>query len=374
MRVLHVYKDYPPVLGGIEGHLQLLAEGQAARGLEVTVLVTGPDRRTVVELVQGVRLVRTATLLRAGSTPFGLDFFAWLRRLEAEIIHLHFPYPPAELGHLLLVRRGRLVITYHSDIVRQRILLRLYLPFLRRILARADRIITTSPNYARSSPYLQAVLHKCEVIPLGIRVEGFLNADLQQVRHIRAQYGAPLLLFVGRLRYYKGLDYLLRAMRDAPGALLVIGSGPMEAEWRRVSLTSGLAGRVHFLGDVSNERLPDFYHAADLFVLPSSQRSEAYGIVQLEAMAAGLPVIATELETGTSFVNVDGVTGLVVPPRNSTALAAAIMDLVNDPARRRRMGEAGRRRSEQDFSHQAMVDKTIDLYRKLTATLTRNLL
>jgi glycosyltransferase involved in cell wall biosynthesis len=365
MRVLHLYKDYPPVIGGIENHIKLLAEGQAARGLDVTVLVTSPNHRTVVGEAGGVRLVKAARLAEASSTPLSLALFAWIRRLRADVLHLHVPYPPGDVGHLLLNGGRRLVITYHSDVVRQRMILRLYRPLLRRVLARADAIIATSPNYLQSSPFLRQMPGKCRVIPIGIDPSGFARSDRLQVDAIRQRYGTPLLLFVGRLRYYKGVEYLLQALEQIPARLLIVGTGPQERAWRALASRLGLSDRVVFLGCVTDEVLPSCYHACDVFVLPSSHRSEAFGTVQLEAMAAGRPVVSTELGTGTSYVNRNGLTGLTVPPRDPDALARAINVLLADPERRRAMGAAGRQRVRAEFSKDLMIAQTIELYEQV---------
>ena len=377
MRVLHVYKDYPPVIGGIENHLKLLAENQASRGLQVTVLVTNRDRHTADGEIHGVRVVRAGRLANAGSTPLSPALFSWLRRLPSDVTHLHFPYPPGEVAHLLFGASHKMVVTYHSDVIRQRLGLRIYHPILLRLLNRADRVIVASPNYIQSSPYLSRIPEKCEVIPYGIEWVPFAQAaeeDQEKVMGIRRRYGQPLLLFVGRLRYYKGLNYLLRAMQTVPGRLVIVGTGPEEETYRAVARDLGVGERIFFAGDIANCDLPSYYRASDIFVLPASHRSEAFGLVQLEAMAAATPVICTELGTGTSFVNQHQQTGLVVPPRDTQALAAAIKELIDDPERRRRMGERGQTRVEKEFSKDLMIERTVDLYARLLKDTTEQTL
>jgi glycosyltransferase involved in cell wall biosynthesis len=365
MRVLHVYKDYYPVVGGMENHVRLLARGKARRGHEITVLVTSLTGKTEVVEMEGVRVIKAGRLATVASTPISFALFSWMRRLKPDVTHLHFPYPWGELAHLMFGRGQRTVITYQSDIVRQQGLLRLYRPFLWQILARADRIIATSPNYVQSSPYLRKVSDKCTVIPLGIDLEPFLQPRTEEVRRLRDRYGSPLILFVGLLRYYKGLNYLIRAMRDIDARLLVVGSGPMGREWQALVANLGLSEKVFFEGRVEDEDLPAHYQACDIFVLPGSHRSEAFGVVQVEAMACGKPVVSTELGTGTSYVNVDGQTGLVVPPRDPDALALAINRLLADEQLRTMMGERGRERSRQEFSQDIMIDRVLKLYGSL---------
>jgi glycosyltransferase involved in cell wall biosynthesis len=364
MKVLHIYKDYHPVVGGMENHIRMLAEGAVERGLEVTVLVTSPTRRTETREMKGVKVIKAGRLATRASTPLSPALFLWVRRLKPDITHLHFPYPWGEMAHLMFGRSPRTVITYQSDIVRQKNLLRLYRPFLERALARADRIIATSPQYIQSSPYLSQVAKKCVVIPLGIELERFQRARREEVRGLRAKYDPPLLLFVGILRYYKGLQYLIRAMRHINARLLVVGSGPMAEEWQTLTVRLGLTDKIFFLGQ-HVEDLPAYYQACDLFVFPSSHRSEAFGTVQVEAMACGNAVICTELGTGTSYVNIDGETGLVVPARDPDALTEAINRLLGDEARRVEMGEKGRKRAMQEFSHEIMIDRVTALYESL---------
>jgi glycosyltransferase involved in cell wall biosynthesis len=363
VRVLHIYKDYFPVVGGMENHIRILARGAAARGLEVTVLATSPTRKTQIAEMEGVRVVKAARLATVASTPISAALLSAVRDLQTDITHLHFPYPWGEMAHLAFGRSKRTVITYHSDIVRQKNLLKPYLPFLRRLLARADRIIATSPNYVSSSPFLRDVAEKCTVIPLGIDLAGFQTPRAQEVGALRETYRPPLILFVGLLRYYKGLGYLLEAMKEVEATLLVVGSGPMLETWEADAEKLGVKDRVAFIGGVKDEFLPAFYQACDLFVLPASHRSEAFGVVQIEAMACGKPVVSTELGTGTSFVNLHEQTGLVVPPRDPHALAQALQQLLADEGLRLEMGARGRERATDEFSSEVMIDRVLDVYR-----------
>jgi rhamnosyl/mannosyltransferase len=367
MRVLHIYKDYAPVMGGIENHITILAQAQRAQGIDARVLVTNTGSETIETTINGVPVVKTGRQLDISSAPISLAFYPWLRRLEKgiDITHAHMPYPPGELGHMLLGRSRGLVLSYHSDIVRQKVLGTLYSPFLRLLLRQADRISVSNPTYIHTSPFLARVAEKCQVIPYGIDLNAFTAtpAQHQAAAEIRARYAPkPLLLFVGRLRHYKGLNVLIDAMRAIDAHLLVVGAGMMEAEWRGQSTALGLDDRITFLGDLSDaEKLPMLY-AADLFVLPSTNHAEAFGIVLIEAMACGLPLISTELGTGTSFVNQHGQTGLVVPPNDPAAMAAAINQLLADETLRRRMSAAALARAQSDFNVTTMTARMLDLY------------
>lgn len=363
MRILHVYKDYFPVLGGIENHLRWLATAQASRGHEVMALVTNPaERQTTVREEEGVRVIRAARIATVASTPLSLALPRELRRLRPDIVHLQFPYPVGEVSNLLFGRGRRTVISYQSDVVRQAGILRLYDPLLRLVLRRADVILASSPPYIQSSSYLAPLADRCRVLPLGVDVSRFSRPRPDRVASIRAQFPGPIILFVGRLRYYKGLSYLLQAMRDVQATLLIIGTGPEAVALGEQRQQSGISDHVHFLGDIGDDALPAYYQAADLFVLPSSHRSEAFGIVLLEAMAAGKPLVSTELGTGTSWINQDGVTGRVVPPRQAAALAEVISDLLADPDQRQRMGAAAQARARAEFDLPILVDRVLGVY------------
>jgi glycosyltransferase involved in cell wall biosynthesis len=368
MRILHIYKDYFPVLGGIENHIKVLAEAQAAHGHDVSVLVAHPGSRTVVKAAHGVRLIEAARWGTIASAPISPAMFQWTARLEADITHLHFPHPPGEMAHLFFGRAKRMVITYHSDIVRQRALSVLYRPLLWQVLRRADRLIATSPTYIESSPYLSRLREKCVVIPLGTDLERFDQVDAERVGALRhrlfPQTGSqPVLLFVGCLRYYKGLDDLLHALPEIPTAhLLVVGDGPMREPWKQLTRELNIADRVTFAGQVDDADLPACYKLGDIFVLPANARAEAFGTVIVEAMAAGLPVISTEVSSGTSWVNLHGTTGLIVPPRNAKSLAGAVNNLLSDPSLRTAMGQAARQRAKTEFGQVGMVERVEQVY------------
>ena len=370
MRVLYLYKDYYPILGGIENHVKLLAEGLSALGVQTQVLVTNTANRTVDESIGGVPVLKTARQVNVSSAPVSMPFFPAVRRLEtgADIAHLHMPYPPGELAQLLMGRSRRLVATYHSDIVRQRVLGALYRPFLWQVLRRADLIAVSNPVYIQDSPFLRRYSEKCRVIHFGVDLARFAPTPeiQQQAAQWKARHpGRPLILFVGRLRHYKGIDVLIEAMRQVENAhALIVGIGPMEESWRAQAQTAGVTDRLTFLGEVPDDGVIALYHAASLFVLPSTNRAETLGIVQLEAMACGLPLICTELGTGTSYVNQHGTTGLVVPPNDAPALATAINTMLASPELRRAMGEAGHRRVHAEFSIDAMLRRTLGFYQE----------
>ncbi|GBD08377.1 Phosphatidyl-myo-inositol mannosyltransferase [Candidatus Thermoflexus japonica] len=370
MRVIHLYKDYFPILGGIENHIRALAEAQARMGLEVTVLVTSPTRKTM-ELLDGrIRVLKASRWFTVASTPLSPAFFLYARRLlpQFDLIHLHHPYPPAEIAYLLSGGSRPAVMTYHSDIVRQRLSGRLYRPWLYRVLGRVARILVTSPIYLETSPHLRAFRDKCRVVPLGIDVTRFLAVPREAARALRSSWcptpQRPHALFVGRLRYYKGLDTLLHALARLPDLhATIVGTGPMEHPWRALARDLRLSDRVHFLGEVPDSELPLVYHAADFFVLPASARAEAFGTVLLEAMAAGLPVITTEIGTGTTWVV--GRAGWIVPPRDPAALAEAMREILDQPEAARARGQQGQERVRREFTLEKMAQRVLEIYEEV---------
>ena len=368
MRVLHIYKDYAPVVGGIENHIRLLAEAQQATGIDAQVLVTNTTPRTEQTVIGGVPVSKAGRWLNISSAPVSPAFYPLLYRLEhgIDIAHAHLPYPPGELGHLLLGRSRRLVLTYHSDIVRQKVLGALYAPFLWATLRKADLIAVSSPAYARSSRFLAAFPEKHRVIPFGVNLADFAAtpAVRQAAADLRQRFAPdrPLLLFVGKLRHYKGLNVLIAALAHTDAHLLVIGSGPLGADWQRQAEQTGVTNRVTFWGERPDADKIAALHAADLFVLPSTNRAEAFGIVLIEALAAGVPLISTELGTGTSFVNQHEVTGLVTPPHDPAALAAAINRITRDDALRRRLATAALARARSEFDQALMMTRVQALY------------
>ncbi len=362
MKILHVYKDYFPVVGGIENHIKLLAEAQAARGHDVTVLVTSLNARAHREKMNGVRAMFASRLFNLSSAPFSLEMFARLREIETDIAHLHSPYPFGEMANYFFGRARATVLTYHSDIVRQKFLGALYTPFLYRVLARVNTIIATSPNYVQSSRVLREWQAKCVVVPLAVPHPPAPSP--QNVLPKILERGGDLL-FVGRLRYYKGVNYLLEALTLLPDArLTIVGTGPMERAWKHLAETLGVSQRVTWAGEVRDDELPAYYEACDIFVLPCSERSEAFGAVQLEAMRAGKPVVSCDVDTGVAWVNQNEITGLVAPPKNPRALAEAITRLLRDDALRHKFGAAGRLRIEQEFTVEKMVDGVMRVYER----------
>lgn len=365
LRVLHVGKYYPPYHGGMETHLRALCTAICDR-VDLEVVVANDARRTVREELDGVRITRLGTVAKLASTPFTPGLTDAIRHARADIVHLHLPHPTGVVAWLTSGSRSRFVVTYHSDVVRQRMLGALFQPLLDRALTGADAIVCTSPQYMESSPALASHRNRCRVLPFGVPTRELAGADPAEVARIRAQWGPRLVLAAGRLVPYKGFGYLVRAMRGVDARLVIVGDGPERPALEREIAQAGVGERVTLVGSVP--ALAPWLHAADVFALPSVQRSEAFGLVQVEAMLCGKPVVNTELDSGVPYVSVHGHTGLTVPPRDPAALAAALSRLLDDEALRARFGAAGRLRAAHLFSVEAMATETLALYAELTRT------
>jgi rhamnosyl/mannosyltransferase len=374
------------VTGVIEGPLELAAavrehplQGPAgasierheglARHVDVTVLVPSRSRRRIEERRDRVRVIRVPEFGRYFSAPLCPTMRAELRRLAPNLVHLQFPNPTGDLAYLLSSCRAPVVMTYHADVIRRSFLLWPYWPVFRLLAAHIRRVIVTSREYLDSSTFLAPHRDRCLVVTFGVDLDGVALriGEVDQVQELRRRHGERIILFLGALRYYRGLDVLVRAMARMTGGLLVAGQGPKRAALETLTRELGLTDRITFLGEVSESQRRLLLHACDVFVLPSTDRSEAFGIAQLEAMACGKPVVSSDLPTGVRLVNQDGVTGMLVPPGDPDALGGALNGLLEDDQPRVGLGKAARLRVEQEFTAERMIARTLGVYDEVLA-------
>lgn len=361
-RILHVGKYYPPHQGGMETHLRQLATSLREE-VDSKVIVANHNRGTSVEWGDGIEVTRLARWANLAGAPICPLMSRKIANSQADLVHLHLPNPAAVIALMTSGYFGRVVVTWHSDVVRQKRLARAFEPVLRSFIRRCARVIVSSPNYVQGSKLLRENQHKCRIIPFGIDIARFEKHDASAVASIRERFGPRMVLAVGRLVYYKGIEFLLHAMVKVKGTLVVVGAGPLHAKLEEEARVLGIANRVAFLRGVEDP-VP-YYQACDVFVLSSVARSEAFGIVQLEAMAAGKPVVNTLLSSGVPFVSLDGLTGFSVPPRDSGALAHALNRLFDEPNLAAQFGAAGKERVAKEFTLEKMAAQTLNLYREL---------
>lgn len=366
MRILHVFKDYyPPTRGGIENHIHDVVH--SLDEFEFAVLTSSRSREQVVEVDDGVRVVRAAEYGRPTSTPITPGWTRLIGESGADLIHFHMPNPFGELMYLRARSEVPMIATYHADIVGRRALRPFYSPFQSEFLRRARKIIVSSPHLKETAAPLASHQEKTEVIPFGVEA-AYWRETPTETSVIRGNHPGPIVLFLGRLAHYKGVEVLLKAMRSVQATLLVAGEGPLRPRLQALAVQAGVEGKTRFLGTIPDAMRRAYYHAAEVFVLPATSRAEAFGIAMLEAMACGTPAISTELGTGTSWVNQNGVTGLVVEPESPAALSAAIEALLTNEDRRLAMAASAARRAASEFPLSRMLESLAGVYREVTRT------
>lgn len=370
MRITHLYKHYLPHAGGVESAMHALASACAAEGHDVRAIVCADGPRPSRRTLDGVEILGRPSFGALQSVPLAPTYLALPAR-EGEILHVHESFPLATLAALVRLQRRRgspVVVTWHFDAVRQRALAPLHRALAARLLARARAIHVTTDLMASRSPSLRPFASKIRVIPHIVDARRFRGARSHALAaRIRAWAAeAPVALFVGRLVYYKGVDVLLDALaRTRTVRLAVVGDGPLRDALHERAAELGVSGRVLWLGGIGDDELPGAYGGADVLVLPSVAATETFGVVQVEAMAAGLPVISTRLGTGVERVNLDGVSGLLVPPGDGAALAAALERVVGDTELRARLAAGALERSF-EFGADRLLPRYAALYAEAT--------
>lgn len=367
MRVLHFYKTYlPDSMGGIEQVIFQLSESGARHGIDSHVLTLSANPAPApIEI--GQHHVHQARLdLQLASTGFSYSVFKQFRELaaEADVVNYHFPWPFMDIVHFCSAIKKPCVVSYHSDIIRQRHLLRLYRPLMRRFLNSADRIVAASPNYFHTSDMLQEYREKTRVITYGLDKSGYPKLEPGRMAHWRQRLPERFFLFVGVMRYYKGLHILLDALKGVDYPVVIVGAGPLEAELHTQAAALGLQN-LHFLGRLDDEDKVTLLELSYAIVFPSHLRSEAFGISLLEGAMYGKPMISSEIGTGTSYINIHGETGLVVPPSNPQAFREAMRTLWENPLRAAQMGQRAEARYQQLFTADEMGRKWTQLYQEL---------
>ena len=369
MKVLHVYRTYfPETQGGLEEVIRQICLNTIAHGVESRVFTLSKKPTPKVIEAAEATIIRVKKSFEVASCGF---FFGGLREFRrqvewADVVHYHFPWPFADLIHALVGKRKPSIVTYHSDIVRQQVLLKLYRPLMRRFLRSVSRIVATSPNYYATSDVLSSFSEKVEIIPIGIAERSYpcMVSRPETLEQVKAEYGQGFFLFVGVLRYYKGLHILLDAIKDANYRVVIVGSGPVEQELRVQTKELGL-DNVTFCGYVSDDTKMALFQLCRGVVFPSYLRAEAFGVTLLEGAMSAKPLISAEVGSGTTHVNINNETGVVVTPGCPQSLREAMDHLYYNPVDARRMGEQARLRYEELFTGSVMGAGYNRVYREV---------
>ena len=364
MKVLQLGKFYP-IRGGVEKVMWDLTSGLSARGIDCDMLCAEFEKDEIIHLNEHGRVICVKAWMKKAATMIAPKMISWLRKHKEEydIIHVHHPDPMACLALRLSGYKGRVILHWHSDILKQKFLLKFYAPLQRWLIRRADTIIGTTPVYLKESPYLQDVQEKTVAVPIGILPVTF---DESLASQWKERYpGKKLVVSIGRLVPYKGYTYLIQACQHlgTDYQVLVVGDGPLMENLTGEVKEYGVEDRIKFLGYLEDNEMHALLGACDLFVLSSIMKTEAFGIVQIEAMSLAKPVVATEVpESGVAWVNAHGQSGLNVPVKDPKALAGAIERICSDPSLREALSAGARERFLEQFTLDGMIEKTIKVY------------
>ncbi len=370
INVLHVYKtSMPASYGGVESFIDTLCKADSKLGVRNAVLTLNPTPQKQPIEMDGYAVHQAKQNLFVASTGFSLLAFSKFKRLanEADIIHYHFPNPFADMLHLVCSHKKPCVVTYHSDIIKQKYLLHIYRPLKQHFLKSIDHIVATSPNYFVSSDVLQQFAGKVSIIPIGIDHEFYRTFDSERLNYWRHRLPEPFFLFIGAMRYYKGLHIALEAISGTKIRVAIGGINGIEKELKSQAASLQL-NKIDFLGFVNDEDKVALLHLCYGFIFPSHLRSEAFGISLLEAATVGRPMISCEIGTGTTFVNSANETGLVINPGSPLALREAMQYLLDNPAIAAKMGKNAKKRSRELFTAEQQAKSYYELYRRLLSS------
>ena len=364
-RITHLGKFFHPAKGGIEQTVRSLAHAQARIGCVVRVICMDHERGrpTRIERDGPIEVVRVRRVASLGKIDHCPDLPRVLRDAEADLLHLHTPNPTMILGLVLSGDRRPLVVTHYSDVVKQRLRRMLFSPIERACYDRAQLVLSASLRYIAGSKVLRRYADRVAVLPIGLELGPFLNPGLEvreNGERLKRSYPGPLWFCCGRLVYYKGLETALLALRSVPGTLLIAGDGPSRMRLERLAARLNLKDRARFLGRIPrDEDLAAYYLASKAFWFPSNARSEAYGVVQVEAMASGCPVINTAIpHSGVPWVSRHEETGLTVPVDDPSAFAGAALRLLTEPGLCDRLAAGARARAISEFGCDAMGSRS----------------
>lgn len=366
MKVLQLGKFYP-INGGVEKVMLDLTRGLTQSGIDCDMLCADliGKKKTYELNIDGAHLICTPTLIKCFATCISPAMISMLRRIccDYDIIHIHHPDPMAAIALYLSDYKGKVVLHWHSDIIKQHFLLKFYLPLQNWLINRANIIVGTTPVYVQESPHLFKARGKITSIPIGINP---IIPDTQEVKNLRLRYSGKRIIFsLGRLVEYKGYKYLIEAASMLPDDYVVLigGEGKLHHELQKNIDNLHIQNKVILLGRIPDKDLSTFFGACDLYCLSSIYKTEAFAIVQIEAMSCGKPVVATNIpESGVNWVNQNGVSGINVEPCDAKALSNAITKIIETPELYKKLSEGAKQRFENNFTRNIMIHRCEKLY------------
>ncbi len=364
MKVLHLYKTYyPDSFGGIEQVIYQLSEAGNHHKISAKTLSLS-SRKNINDCITGSHHSYYAkTLFEVASTPFSITAIKRFKELaeQADIIHYHFPYPFMDILHFTVGIKKPCIVSYHSDIVKQKIALKFYSPLMNHFLNSVDCIVAAAPNYVESSSTLRKFRHKVRIIPYGLDKASYPLADQNHLNYWRSRVGQRFFLFIGAFRYYKGLQYLIKALKQKDYPLVIAGSGPLETELVNLAKEFNLKN-IHFVGAIPDSDKVALLELCYCVVFPSHLRSEAFGITLLEGAMFGKPLISCEIGTGTSFININNKTGITAPPADVVALEKAMQTIWDNQELAQYYGDNANQRFNSMFTSELMIENYYNLY------------
>lgn len=379
--IVHLGKYYFPDAGGIESVTSSLAKGATQAGHKVTVVCFKKSSENNIETIEGVRVLRAPISKLISSQPLSWKYvILCLREAQrANIVHLHAPNMLAALCCLCIGKKTQLLVHWHSDVIGKGLLKHIFKPLETYLLKRADRIIATSQIYAESSPTLRPFQSKISVVPIGVPEPKPVPDNDSDTWNLPAELstklnGKQLILAVGRLVPYKGLNVLIEAARHLHdnAVVVIVGSGPLQDDLMRTICAANVADRVHLAGRLSDKALHELFNRSSLYCLPSVARSEAFGVVLLEAMAYGLPIVATNIPgSGVPWVNQNGVSGINVPVADPAALANACNQILSSSHMHARLSAGARQRFLNEFTEERSVSRMLAIYDSMSGITQR---
>lgn len=376
MKLTQLFKIYwPDNGGGIATVIQQIADGFRDCEQEIIVCRDKRGKATKDDLYDRIPIHRSRQMFDFASTPFSFCFLRDVKKRtrNSDIVLYHFPYPMIDLAVLLGWYSGKLVVWWHCDYEQYKKLVPIYRPLVRHTLKKADRILVSAEENIDASSDLRKYRNKCAVVPFCVN-DRYLNEGKEYLMQEQQKKDRVRILFIGRMVWYKGCDVLLRAfarMKNKNCELVLVGGGPLENEWRQMAESLKLSN-VRFTGMVSEDEKIEQIKECDFLVLPSISKAEAFALVQIEAMAFGKPVINTDLPSGVPSVSIDGQTGITVKPENETELALAMDTLANDVPLRRKYGKNARKRVEQEYTKDRMIQRCRKVFREIGVELEKN--